>query len=303
MEGYLRRIIELVLLFALSLGLASAKTLISSGERATIIGDIFTISAESGDSLASLGERYGIGIEEMRKANISLKSKRLSSGTHVVIPSAFVLPDAPRQGIVINLPEMRLYYFVPHSNTVMTFPIGVGRAGWATPTAETQIIEKKEYPIWYVPVSIQDHMAERGVELPDVVSPGPDNPLGRHALRLALRGYLIHGTNRPETVGKRSSSGCIRMLPKDAQELFEMVTVGTLVRIVNQPYKAGWYKGELYLEAHQPFYDHNDENYVTMANARQVVRDATTGHSVSIDWALVDRVAREQLGFPRFISR
>ena len=164
----------------------------------------------------------------------------------IVLPTAHLLPEAPREGIVINLPEMRLYYFAEAEQQPETYPIGIGREGWTTPTGTSRIVRKAEAPSWYPPDSIR---AERP-ELPAVVEPGEDNPLGSHALYLDWPAYLIHGTNRPWGIGRRISSGCIRMYPEDIVSLFERVPVNTPVTVVDQPVKLGWIGGDLYLEAH-----------------------------------------------------
>ena len=147
-----------------------------------------------------------------------------------MVPSQFVLPVAPRDGIVLNVPEMRLYYYLPKKKNqpreVITYPLGVGREGWNTPYITTNIVEKKASPNWYPP-------------LPEIVKAGPDNPLGDFAMRLGQRDYLIHGTNKPYGVGMRVSHGCIRLFPEDIEALFEKVALKTPVRIINQPYKIG----------------------------------------------------------------
>ena len=134
----------------------------------------------------------------------------------------------------------------------MTFPVGIGRMDWSTPLGVTRVKIKIADPAWYPPASIRDEHTSDGNPLPDKIAPGPDNPLGQYALQLALPGYLIHGTNRPYGVGMRVSHGCVRLYPEDISRLFDAVSVGTPVRIINQPYKAGWYHGVLYFEAHPP---------------------------------------------------
>jgi lipoprotein-anchoring transpeptidase ErfK/SrfK len=172
-------------------------------------------------------------------------------GTRVILPTQHILPDTPREGLVLNLPEMRLYYYPKPSTgkprTVVTFPVSIGRMDWATPLGLTRVTAKVINPVWYPPASIRAEHEQEGQALPPEVAAGPDNPLGQYALQLGRPGYLIHGTDRPYGIGMRATHGCIRLYPEDIQRLFEEVPVGTPVRIVNQPYKAGWYRGVLYL--------------------------------------------------------
>lgn len=221
-----------------------------------VIGEIQRIEAAEEDTLLALGREYGVGYEEMRRANPGVDVWLPGEGTSIVIPSRFVLPNAPREGVVINLAEMRLYYYPPANGAeqarVETYPISVGRMDWSTPIGETRITEKTENPYWFPPASILQERAAQGRPLPDAVPPGPDNPLGNHKIRLDIPGgaYLIHGTNEPRGIGMRVTHGCIRMFPEDVESLFERLPVGTSVRIVNQPVKAGWSGSSLLVEAH-----------------------------------------------------
>lgn len=261
-----------------------------------IVGDVFSVFVEPGDTLAGIGKIYGIGPTEMHIANPALHPRRPKPWNQAIIPKAFILPDTPREGIVINLPEMRLYYYPSDRDVVMTFPVGIGRPEWVTPITKTRVIEKQVDPEWKVPESIKEHMAEKGVELPDIMPAGPDNPLGQHAMRLGLWDYLIHGTNNPNSVGRRSSSGCIRMLPEDVEMLFSEVMVGTPVRIVNQPHKLGWHEGELYFEVHQPFHDQ-----LPKVSAEQLVKKMEP-QTQYLDWQNVQQSLYEHTGYPRYIG-
>lgn len=293
----------LINLFALSFvcywQTASALTFPLPQQGNNIVGDINTVHVEPGDSLQTLGRRYDIGFDELIRANPKLRPGRLRAWTKVIIPSAFVLPDAPREGIVINLPEKRLYYYPPGDNVVRTYPIGVGRAGWQTPTAETKIVFTSENPVWHVPESIRESLAEQRIYLPEVVPPGPNNPLGKYALHLGITGYLIHGTNRPSSIGKRSSSGCIRLFPEDIEELYSKVSLDTPVRIVNQPYKFGWHRGELYVESHKPFHDQLPQ-YQSQRNPLQIVLDNDVARRANLNE--IRQVVEEYRGYPRFIK-
>lgn len=292
--------IAAMLLFLLS-GAPWALTFILPYDSSSIVGEVFTIYVEPGDTLHKIARKYDMGYEEVVRANPHLNPWKPKPWSKVIIPSAFILPDATQEGIVINLPEMRLYYYHEDGDTVSTFPIGVGRQGWVTPIGRSRIIEKKESPEWDVPESIQAYMAEKGVELPDIVPPGPNNPLGDYAMRLDFGGYLIHGTNKPTSVGKRSSSGCIRMYPEDIEELFYTASLGARVRIVNQPYKAGWYNDELYLESHKPFWDQLPKR-AQYGNIRSVVEKVNSSRDIYIDWEQVYTIHKRFTGFPAFIG-
>jgi L,D-transpeptidase ErfK/SrfK len=172
-----------------------------------------------------------------------------------VLPTRYVLPPGPRHGIILNLAEYRLYYFpepaAGEPAVVMTYPISIGRMDWDTPLGRTSVISKVTNPAWYPPASVRAEHAADGNPLPRIVPPGPDNPLGNHAMRLGLPGYLIHGTNRPAGVGMRVTHGCIRLFPEDIEFLFDQVGLNTAVRIINEPVKVGWDGDELLIEVHE----------------------------------------------------
>jgi len=180
-------------------------------------------------------------------------------GTPVLLPTQFVLPEGPREGIVLNIASKRLFYFPPmpegQAQVVKTYPIGIGRVGWETPLGETTVVAKARDPHWYVPTSIRKEHAELGDPLPAVVPPGPDNPLGTRVLQLEMPGYLIHGTNQPYGVGMRVSHGCVRLYPENIELLYELVEIADKVRIINEPYLLGELDGDLYFEGHVPLED------------------------------------------------
>jgi L,D-transpeptidase ErfK/SrfK len=219
-----------------------------------VVGAITTIEARQDDSLIDIARRHGLGYEEIIRANPDVDSWLPGEGTVVVLPTRYVLPPGPRRGVILNLAEYRMYYFPePEGDelgVVMTYPMSIGRMDWETPLGRTKIISKVRNPAWYVPASVRAEHAAAGDPLPRIVPAGPNNPLGAHAMRLGLPGYLIHGTNRPAGVGMRVSHGCIRMLPEDIGFLFEEVDVNTPVRIINEPIKLGWDGDQLIMEAH-----------------------------------------------------
>lgn len=221
-----------------------------------VVGHVQHIKTKASDTFVKLARKYDVGYRELRLANPKVDPWLPGAGTPVVIPTAYVLPHVPHKGIVVNVPEMRIYYFPPkgskYAGKVFTFPIGVGRRGWSTPVAHTRVVRKIPHPHWVPPKSIKKEHAAKGDPLPDVVPAGPDNPLGQYALRLALPEYLIHGTNKPSGVGMRVSHGCIRLFAPDIKKLFSMVSVGTPVNIISEPYKVGWEGDTLMMEAHPP---------------------------------------------------
>jgi len=268
----------------------------------SVVGQMRPVDLEYEDTLLDIARRYSIGYQEIRQANPGLDPWLPGKGAGALLPTRFVLPDAPWEGIILNVGEMRLYYFPPADVTVdqnvITFPVSIGRMDWKTPLGETTIVRKKENPTWTPPESIKREHAAQGDILPDVVPAGPDNPLGQHALYLGRRGYLIHGTNRPYGIGMRVTHGCVRLYPEDIARLFDMVPVGTRVNIINQPIKAGWQEGIFYVEVH-PVLDENDNQLPPdLLQLRQVVSRAAGSAADRIDWSAVDAIAYEAGGIP-----
>ncbi len=200
-----------------------------------IIGGYQKITAPANDTLLGIAEKFDIGVYEMLRANPKLSEKKLKTSTQVNIPSQFTLPSGPHEGIVIDLADLRIYFFHPNKDLISTYPVGIGRQGWATPMGTTNILSKKANPYWYPPSSIREEAESRGKFLPGVVPPGPHNPLGAYAIRLGFKNILIHGTTQPHSIGLRSSHGCIRMYAQDIQELFHLVSISTPVRVIYEP--------------------------------------------------------------------
>ena len=236
------------LLFIVLTGPADA-SLYQYGRDLTVIGSGKTHVVKDNESLIEIARQYGLGFGEIAGPNPSLDAFAPGTGKVVKVSTMWVLPDSvPQDGIVINLSEMRLYYFVNHKNSgiVRTYPIGIGREGFESPIGRFTIINKTVGPSWHVPKSIR----EEKPELPAVVPPGPDNPLGSHALRLSIGDVLIHGTNKPWGVGRRVSHGCIRLYPEHIPQLFAVVPVGAKVAIIRQPVKVGVKDHRVYVEVH-----------------------------------------------------
>lgn len=214
----------------------------------TVIGMQRNYVVKPDESLLEIARRYDIGFGEITAANPGVDPFLPDPGRWIVLPTEWILPDAPiRSGIVVNVAEMRLFVFPRDpSQAVTTFPIGIGDEGKETPLGEFTVIEKITNPTWYVPESIQKERPDS----PAVVPPGPDNPLGSHALRLSNPTILIHGTNRPWGIGMRVSHGCIRLHQEDIARLFGMVKRGTRVAIVDRPVEAAAVGGAVYLQVH-----------------------------------------------------
>ena len=275
-------------------------------EDTDVVGAVQVVVAHKEDTLADFARRYGLGYNEIVAANPGVDSWLPGDGTKVVLPTQFVLPDAPRQGLVLNLPALRLFYYPKpkkgEPQVVITHPVGIGREGWRTPQGTLRVAQKIEKPVWRVPASIHREHAAQGDRLPAVVKSGPDNPLGEYAMRLSRPRYLIHGTNKPYGIGMRVSHGCIQLYPEDIARLFPEVPVGTPVRIVNQPYVAGWKDDALYLEAHPPL---EEEARVWKGSLKPMEKavQATAAHSPdAVDWEKAREVAREARGLPVAVS-
>jgi L,D-transpeptidase ErfK/SrfK len=274
-----------------------------------VVGETQILFARHENTFSSIGRTYDLGYEEMRRANPGVDQWLPGEGTPIYLPTQTILPDAPRKGIVVNVPAMRLFYFTSEKSAadpavsitkVTSHPIGIGAQGWSTPFGEAKVTQKARDPVWYVPASVRKEHAERGDPLPSVVQPGPDNPLGKFAMALSLPGYLIHGTNKPAGVGMRSSHGCLRLYPEDIEALFARVSRGTEVRLVNQPVLAGWHDGALYLEVHPPLAEETHD-LVAEANAaleRALERVGRAAVAVDIDQAAIERIVTEQRGIP-----
>ncbi len=271
-----------------------------SGDR-DVVGEVQVIEARHEDTFVRLARRYNVGYEELRHANPDVDPWLPGEGTEIVLPTQFVLPRAERRGIVINVPELRLYYF-PDAETVITHPISIGRQDWRTPLGRTSVVAKSENPTWYPPQSIRDEHAARNDFLPAVVPPGPDNPLGDFALRLGIPGYLIHGTNMPAGVGMRVTHGCIRMFPEDIEALFPVVALGLPVQLVNQPFKFGWGEEGLYLEAHPPLDEEFTAGQWSATDLTRAYIEVTEERGAQLDWRSAERVMEAARGVPQAVA-
>lgn len=225
----------------------------------SVVGELQIVFTNEENTFSDLAREYGLGYDELVAANPQIDPWLPGAGTAVLLPTQYVLPDVPREGIVLNIASKRLFYFPQteegHAQTVLTYPIGIGRVGWETPLGSSAVIAKARDPSWYVPASVRRENRELGHPDPSVVPPGPDNPLGKFVLKLDLPGYLIHGTNQPYGVGMRVSHGCVRLYPENIELLYELVGLGESVMIINEPYLAGQRDGEFFFEGHAPLED------------------------------------------------
>lgn len=270
------------------------------------IGALIEYKAKYEDTFIHLARRNGLGFVEMRAANPGIDPWIPGEGTELIIPAQHLLPDVPHRDVVINLPEMRIYAFVNGDNPPLSYPIGIGREGLSTPVGHTTVVRKAVNPIWRP----TDRMRREKPELPAEVLPGPENPMGTRALYLGWSQYAIHGTNKPYGIGRRSSSGCIRMYPESVLEFFERIPVGTKVTVVNQPLKLAWIGDELLLEAHPDL-----EQAIKMEESgvieHQKLSDADMGRIMKVagpfqdylNWPKIRTAIRERRGYPIVIAR
>lgn len=267
-----------------------------------VIGYMKHYTVKPGDNLSTIGRQFDIGGYEMKEANPGVNYLRPPAGTSLTIPSRFVIPLAKRKGIVVNLAEMRLYYFHDGSNKVSTFPIGIGKEGWDTPLGTSQIVRMRKDPTWVVPDSILENHKANGKHIEPTMPPGPNNPLGKYAMNTGFKNIVIHGTPYPRGVGVRSSHGCMRMLPEDVEQLYKMVKVGTPIQIVHQPNKVGFADNLVYLEAHVPIADTLYFDYDSLDGAIQ--KTATKyGQKMTIRWHQAQKLRQKASGYPEAMGR
>ena len=276
-----------------------------------VVGLVQLTTSSKEDTLPDIARRFNVGYEEIVRANPGVDPWLPGENRTIVVPTEFILPDAPRDGVVINIAAMRLYYFPARKNgepqRLFTYPIGIGRVGWATPQGTTKILRRQKDPTWRPPVSVIKEHKENGEILPAVVGPGPDNPLGRHAFYLGWPSYLIHGTNKPYGVGLRSSHGCIRLYPEDIAALFESLPIGTQVRVVNQPFVFGWKDGQLYLQAYDVLEDDardwkNAQKKLLSKSLAVRIQKELKKRGEEMNWDRVARLAHAPRGIPVSVS-
>lgn len=290
---------------------AQATNYILPPEDQSMIGEMQFTTIGRSTTLSDQARLFNVGFNEIRLANKNIDAWLPNDNSKVLIPTQHILPSAKREGIVINIPEMRLFYFPKRSEyanessipRVYTYPISIGRGQWETPLGETMITTKTANPDWRPPESIKKEHLEAGDPLPDVVPAGPNNPLGQYALRLGLPSYLIHGTNKPYGIGMRVTHGCIRLYPENIEELFYNVSEQTPVNIIHEPYKLGRHLSWVYLEAHPLANEDGSYDFDIEELKNAVTRfNQTLPSGWKINWRDAIRIARSATGIPTIVK-
>lgn len=275
-----------------------------------VIGALKEVRSRDSDTLMDIAREHGMGYREMRLANPDIDIWLPGEDQPIVIPAQFILPDAPREGIILNRSEKRLYHFHTDADSgqplVTTYPMGIGREDRQTPTGRSRIVMKMQNPAWYPTDNIRADYASRGLELPRKVPPGPDNPMGEYAMMLDIPGYLIHGTNRPDGIGMRVSQGCIRLYPEHIEALVGAVPLQTPVTIIDQPYKVGILDGALMVEVHPVVYPDGtrgtDEEQRLVKRIIQLLDARGDELKADVDWDRVTDVFRRADGIPAVVT-
>jgi L,D-transpeptidase ErfK/SrfK len=261
-----------------------------------VIGRLAVVRVQDGDTLPDIARHFGLGHEEISAANPGVDVWVPQAGSRVLLPLRFILPESPGKGIVINLAAMRLFHYGGKNGSVITYPVGIGEEGRSTPMGEMSVERKAVRPTWHVPASIRRDHQKRGDPLPAEVPPGPDNPLGEYALYLSRATYVIHGTNKPYSIGLRATNGCIRLYPEDMEKLYPVSAVRTPVHIVNQPYLIGRDNGMLYLEARAPQEELNAGDLKKRLYAR--LRQIEKKEALRLDWKQIEDTVKQARGIP-----
>jgi L,D-transpeptidase ErfK/SrfK len=275
---------------------------------AAVFGTDERIKSTYQDTLLDIARRYSLGYEEIIRANPHVDMWLPGEGTDILLPGRRILPPGPHEGIVVNLPEHRLYYFPKPKKgekpVVITYPVSIGKMDWSTPLGETHVISKQKHPSWYPPESVRKEHIANGDPLPKVVPAGPDNPLGDYAMRLAVGGgsYMLHGTNNPMAVGMAITHGCIRMYPEDVAALFPLVAVGTKVWLINDPVKVAYVDGELLLEAHPPVDSEGQTTEPNLELLSQQLDKAVGTDTAAIHWDLARETLQAANGIPAVVG-
>src|SRR6185312_360252 len=274
----------------------------------SLIGQDQQIQTQSADTLLDLARKYSVGYWEIQEANPRVDMWLPGQGTGLTIPGRFIVPPVDHKGIVINLPQHRLFYFPKprrHDQPiVITYPVSPGEGDWPTPVGVTRIIRKVPHPVWIPTAHILKAHRDAGDPIPKIWPAGPDNPMGEWALETTLsHGEIyIHGTNNPMAIGMSVTHGCVRLYPEDIAALYPVVRVGTAVTVVNEPVLASLQDGELYLEVHPP----TNSNHVAAApdldKISQIIDTAIAQNVVAIDWDKVRQVAAQANGIPQLIG-
>jgi L,D-transpeptidase ErfK/SrfK len=293
---------------SLAAGPAAASLYPLPTDGSAVVGVDASVTTVYEDTLPDIAHRYSLGYYEIIRANPGIDVWLPGAGKQLTLPGRRILPPGPREGIVVNLPEHRLYYFPKarpgEQPVVITYPVSIGKMDWRTPLGATRVIAKVRHPAWYPPESIRKEHADNGDPLPKVIGPGPDNPLGDFALRLAAGHgeYMIHGTNNPTAVGMAVTHGCIRMYPEDVAALFALIPVGTPVRLVNEPVKVAWVDGQLFLEAHPPVDAEGQSVEPDLQVLSEKLDHALGSDTAAIHWDLARATLQAANGMPTIVG-
>jgi L,D-transpeptidase ErfK/SrfK len=304
----MKRLMGIAMLLGCLSGPAGATVYELPANGAAVFGTDERIKATYQDTLLDIARRYSLGYEEIIRANPGVDMWLPGEGTDILLPGRRILPPGPREGIVVNLPEHRIYYFPKPKKgekpVVITYPVSIGKMDWSTPLGETKVIAKQAHPSWYPPESVRKEHLANGDPLPKVVPPGPDNPLGDYAMRLAVGGgsYMLHGTNNPMAVGMAITHGCIRMYPEDVAALFPLVPVGTKVWLINDPVKVAYVDGELLLEAHPPVDSEGQTTEPNLELLSQQLDKAVGNDTAAIHWDLARDTLQAANGIPAVVG-
>jgi L,D-transpeptidase ErfK/SrfK len=265
----------------------------------SMIGSLAVMNIRENDTFSDIARHFGLGYNDISVANPTISPWTPLAGSRILLPLQYILPNAPHNGIVLNLANKRLFYYPKQQpNNVYTYPVGIGRQGWNTPLGLTSIVAKKANPTWVVPKSIHQEHAEKGDALPSVVAAGPNNPLGLYAMQLGFPRYLIHGTNKPYGIGMQISHGCVQLYPEDIEVLFKHASEGMPVRIIHQPYMTAWDQNMLYLEANEPLQKWELEKHKFKIQLLKQLKAISRKKNVSVDWKKVDDVINKSNGVP-----
>jgi L,D-transpeptidase ErfK/SrfK len=274
-----------------------------------VVGEDLHIQTHYSDTLVEIARQYGLGYEEIARANPGVDLWLPGEGTHIMIPGRHILPPGPRDGIVVNIPEHRLYYFPKplrgHKPVVVTYPVSIGKMDWKTPLGLTHVVSKEKNPTWNPPASVRAEHLANGDPLPrGVVPSGPDNPLGLFAMRLGIHpgDYLIHGTNNPLAVGMAVTHGCIRMYPEDVAAIFPTVPVGTKVYLINVPVKVAFVDGTLLLEAHPPVDAQGQSIDPVLSQFEELLTEALGNTTTAVNWDIAVDALKRADGIPVLVG-
>ena len=266
-----------------------------------IIGKTETVKTVYEDTLIDLARAHNLGFTEIVSANKSVNKWLPGEGTTVLLPKAFIVPsNYLKKGMTINLAEYRGFY--ADGNKLITFPVGIGRMGWTTPLGVSKVDLKLENPSWYPPASVRQEYREEGIYLAPVIPAGPDNPLGKLAMRLDIPGgYFIHGTNKPDGVGMQVSHGCIRLFPEDIKLIFSLTNIGMQVKIIDEPFKIGILGNQIFLEIHKTLT--TEDININYKKVESMIKDFLIDRRVeaTIDWVKVRKILKEKTGVPTMI--